>query len=243
MRSRPACSYSVRSKRSPRRPTDGAVTARAASSARGDAHVRRVELADHQVEQPPHFGWRLRAGDAGRVLRAHRVPVHAVELVVVEAVAHVGPRLAEDLHLLLREVDVELGGDRDRPGLTRFDRHHRDAALFEVENLAAVGRELRVGLGAGRRRQLARDRRFARQLVERVEVEVLLALGGRRQEQRPAVGADRLRGHIDADRQQAQAPPDVVEDDLDGCRRIARRLRVTLGCRPASARSRRRRRP
>ena len=95
----------------------------AAGRRRGDADVRRVQLADHQVEQPAHLVGRLRAGDARRVLRAHGVPVDAVELVVVEAVAHVGPRLAEDLHLLLREVDVDLGGDGDGPRLPRLDRH------------------------------------------------------------------------------------------------------------------------
>ena len=144
--------------------SDGrAVTARAAApAAGGHAHVRRVELADHQIQQPAHLGWRLRAGDEGRVLRAHRVPIHAVELVVVEAVAHVGPRLAEDLHLLLREVDVELGGDGDWPGHTCLDRHHRDAALFEVEDLAAVGRELRVGLGARTSTSTAARRRGSR---------------------------------------------------------------------------------
>ena len=102
----------------------------------------------------------------GAYLRPHSVPIHAVELVVVEAVAHVGPCLAEDLHLLLREVDIELGGDRDWPRYTSLDRHHRDSPLLEVEDLATVGRELRVGLGPGCRRQLPSDGGFARQFVE-----------------------------------------------------------------------------
>ena len=39
----------------------------------------------------------------------------AVKRVIVETVAHVGPRLPEDLHLLLGEVDVHLRGHRHRP--------------------------------------------------------------------------------------------------------------------------------
>ena len=103
-------------------PADAAVRRRGRRRRRrGDAHVRRVQLADHQVQQAAHLVRRLRAGDARCVLRAHGVPVDAVELVVVEAVAHVGPRLLEDLHLLLREVDVHLRRHRDRPRLARLD--------------------------------------------------------------------------------------------------------------------------
>ncbi len=228
MRSRPDCSYSMRSKRSPSRPTDGPSAPPpprppAATPICDALSSPTIRLSSRRISDGV-----CAPAMRGRVLGAHGVPVHAVELVVVEAVAHVGPRLAEDLHLLLREVDVELGGDGDGPRHARLDRHHRDASLLEIEDLAAVRRELRVGLGAGRRRQLAGDRRLARQLVERIDVEVLLALCRRREQQRPAVGADRLRGHIDADRQEAQAPADVVEDDVDWLRRIARRLGVTV---------------
>ena len=52
------------------------------------------------------------------------------------------------------------------------------------------------------RRQLARDRRLLRQLVDRKHVEVLLAGGARRQQEPFAVGADLLARDV--------APPDLV---------------------------------
>ena len=48
-------------------------------------------------------------------------------------------------------------------------------AVLKVEDLLAVGRELRVRLEARSRGELARDGRLARQLVERIEVDVDLA--------------------------------------------------------------------
>jgi hypothetical protein len=63
---------------------------------------------------------------------------------------------------------------------------------------------------------LTRHRRLARQLVDRIDVQVLLTGGARRQQQPFAVRADVLACDVDAGRQRAGAPADVVEHDLYG---------------------------
>jgi hypothetical protein len=124
--------------------------------------VRGVQLADHQAHQPPHFVGRPRARDVRKKLRPNPLPVGAVVLRVVEVVAHQLPALLEDFHLLAREVHVHLGRDRERAGrLALVERRDLYAAVLDVEDLLAVGRELRVGLEALRRGELARDRWLA----------------------------------------------------------------------------------
>ena len=120
----------ARSNRRPSRPTAGAA---AAGRRRADAHMRRVQLADHQVEEPAHFIRRPRAGDARAYAARDGVPVHAVELLVVEPVAQEVQACRKTSHLLLREVDVELRGHGERPRLARLDRARPDAALLEVD--------------------------------------------------------------------------------------------------------------
>src|SRR5262249_26186401 len=118
-------------------------TAPAASPAAAcrDAHVRRVQLTHHQAPEPAPPVRRLGAAHPRRVLRGYGVLVHAVELRVVEAVAEVGPGLPEDLHLLVIEIHVHLGGYGDRSRLAGVDGYDREASLFEVVDLAAVRRE------------------------------------------------------------------------------------------------------
>src|SRR5262249_60537101 len=102
-----------------------------------------------------------RPGDTWFISGADRVPVHAVHLLVEELIAQVGPRLMERLELLAREVDVELGGDGNRPRLAPLERDGVDAAAIEIQDLLAVGRGRRRALATRGRRQLARDRRAA----------------------------------------------------------------------------------
>jgi hypothetical protein len=83
----------------------------------------------------------------------------------------------ERFELLAREVDVELRRHADRLRLALLERDVEHAAAIQVVHLFAVGGEVRAPLRAGRRRELPRDRRLLRELVDRVDVEVLLAGG------------------------------------------------------------------
>jgi hypothetical protein len=127
--------------------------------------VRGVQFAHHEIEEPAKLVTRLCRRHARRVAGAHGIPVDAVELLVVKAVAHVHPRLAEDLHLLFGEDHVHFGVHGDGPRLPAFDRDDRDASLLDVKHLASVGRELRVRLGTRRRRELSRNRGLACEFV------------------------------------------------------------------------------
>jgi hypothetical protein len=124
------------------------IRAGAATPAR-DSHMRRVELSHHEIQQPPHLVGCLSTRNPCSVDCSNRVPVHAVELVVVETVPHVSPSLAEHFHLFLTEIDIHLGADSDLPRLTGLDRHEVDASLLEIKHFSAVGRKLRVRLRAG----------------------------------------------------------------------------------------------
>jgi hypothetical protein len=124
---------------------------------------------------------------------------------------------SEDLKLLAREVNVHLRRDRERARrLTLVERRDLYAAVLDVEDLLAVGRELRVRLEALRRSELTRDGRLARKLVEREEVYVRLVDCARNHQDVLTVGADGLIEHVHADGEQAQPTPYSVEDDLDG---------------------------
>ena len=87
---------------------------------------------------------RARAGDAWLVLAAHGLPVDAVELRIEEPVVQVRPGLMKDLPLLRLEFDVELGRDGDVLRLALLDRDGLDAVVVQVEDVLAVGRELRA---------------------------------------------------------------------------------------------------
>src|SRR5205085_7359948 len=190
---------------------------------RRDAEVRRVKLTDHQTHQASNLVGRARALDVWQKLVVNGLPVGPVKVRVVEVVAHVLPALLEDLCLLAREINVHLGGDRERARrLSLVERGDLNATVLDVEDLLAVGRELCVRFEAGRGGQLPRDRRLAREFVEREEVEVRLVLRARDHQNPLTVRADRLVGHVNTDGQKTQASPYAVEDDLD---RLVRRLR------------------
>ena len=82
----------------------GAIPANAQAAGEGRAgrraaraRVRRVELADHLVHEAHQLIGRLRALRERRVLGAHRIPVHAVHLLVEEVVAQLAPHEREEL--------------------------------------------------------------------------------------------------------------------------------------------------
>jgi len=125
---------------------------------RGDPHVRRVEVAHHEADDPPQLVGSAGRGRARAVGLARGVPVHAAERRIEEVVAQQRPRLPEDGQLVLGEIDRGLGGHRERTGFTPIDRDDVDAAVVEVVDLFAVRRDLRIGLVAGRRRELAGHR-------------------------------------------------------------------------------------
>ncbi len=127
--------------------------------------MRRIQLAHHQIQQTPHLVRRLRAGDQRLILSADLVPVLAVKSRIVKVVAKVGPSLPKHFHLLARKIDVHLGRYRERTRAS-LEIDCADAAVVEIEDLLAVGRELRGGLRRRRRGQLLGDDRIARQLVE-----------------------------------------------------------------------------
>ena len=192
MRSRPAARTRRGRSEGRARPVDGA--SRRAAAAPRDAHVRGVELADHEVQQPAHLVRRPRAGDARRVRRRARRPSPCRGTCRRRSRRACRSTPARNTSIFSCAKSTSSSArHRDRARLARLDGDDRDAALLEVEDLPAVRRELRVALGAGRRRELPRHGRLARELVERIDVEVLLPRGGRRQQQRLAVGADRLR--------------------------------------------------
>ena len=145
---------------------------------------------------------------------AERLPIDTVHLRVEEVVGENAPRLAKHRDLFTREVDVDLRAHVDRPGLPRLDVDDVDSPVLQVVHLAPVGRELRVVLESGRRRELASNRWLAGQLVERKGVEVRLAGGAGAEQRGLAIGADENRSRIHADREHADAPANVVEDDL-----------------------------
>ena len=65
-----------------------------------------------------------------------------------------------------------------------------------------------------RRRDLARHRRLARQLVDGIEIQVLLPGRVRGDDEPLAVGADRLVRHVEAGRHETESAANIGEDDL-----------------------------
>ena len=159
IRKRPLVSYSPRSKRTPMRPVTGAVSAADLAGA-GNPEVRRIQLPDHERDQPPYFIRCAGAFDLRTEARAHGRPVDAVELGIVEVIVEVAPRLPEDLGLLFGEGHIHLRRDGDRLRLAAFDVDGLQTSAFEVQHFFAVGRPLRVTFRRGRRGQLAGDRRL-----------------------------------------------------------------------------------
>ena len=90
--SRPPTSYSARSKSSRRA---GRATCCVRLRRRRDAHVRRVQLAEHQRQDAAHLVRRPRAGDARLVHRRARRPSRRRSSSRRRTVAQIGPRLAE----------------------------------------------------------------------------------------------------------------------------------------------------
>src|SRR6185369_13796210 len=115
---------------------------RSAERRRRRTQVRRIQLTYHQVEQPAHLVWCLRAGHERFVVRANLLPVHAVKIGIIEMVAQVGPTLPEHFHLLLREVDIHFRRDRNRTR-SSLEVHRADPTIIKIEDLLAVRRELR----------------------------------------------------------------------------------------------------
>jgi hypothetical protein len=83
--------------------------------------MRRVQLTDHQRQHPSKLVGIGAAGHVGRVGRAQRHPVGGVMRRVVEPVAQVRPRLAEDLVLAALERHLEFGRHGKRSHLPRLD--------------------------------------------------------------------------------------------------------------------------
>ncbi len=191
-----------------------------ASALARDAQVRRVQVANHQADDPPEFVGRAGPRHARAVSLARGLPVDAVELRVEEVVAQQRPRLVEHLLLLGREVHRQFGRHVERARIAPLDGRDLHAAGVEEIDLAAVGRELRVRLSPRRRRQLARDRPLGGQLVERVRVQVRLPADSRDDGRRLAVRTDRDVVHIEADRDERQALADVLEHGVRRSRRI-----------------------
>ena len=178
--------------------------------------MRRVQVADHQAHHPPQLiGHRRRRG-ALAVRLARLLPVHAVEIRIEEIVAEERPALLKHLQLLAGEVGRELRGDVQRPRLPRVDRDDVDPARVEVEHLAVVGRDLRAGLAAGRRRQLPRHRAIRRELIERVRVEIGLSRRAGNDDGVLAVGRDRDVVHVEADGKEREALTDIFKDGRQG---------------------------
>src|SRR5262249_7194963 len=130
-------------------------------------------------------------------------------------IAQVKPGLGKNLHLLFVKIDVDLRGHGPRPRLARVQIDDVDAALFQVKDLLAVRAELRVAFEPGGRSELPRDGGLPRQFVQRVNVEILLAYGARRNQRPFSVGADRMCSGVNADGQRAQPLPYVFENDLN----------------------------
>ncbi len=87
---------------------------RRVSAGRGTG-VRGVELADHLVDDVHQL---VAVGDVGHqrlVLGAHRVPVGAVQLGIVEAILHATPGVVEHLLPFLRLVDPDGDVEGDPP--------------------------------------------------------------------------------------------------------------------------------
>ena len=131
------------------------------------AGVRRVQLADHLVDDVEEF---LAVADVRHerlVLRAHRVPVLAVHLRIVEAILHRPPRVAEHLGPFGGAVDLHAHVEADatarrfapgargrrgraarRTGAASLPaRGHRDgvhAAALAEKDRTAVAREREV---------------------------------------------------------------------------------------------------
>src|SRR5690348_16358190 len=133
--------------------------------------------------------------------------------------------------LSLAKLDVHFRVQRDRLGLAAlFQRHREQLAVVEVIHLLAVGTELRVGLVAAGRRQLARDRRFVGKRIQRPCVEVGATGDARGDHQRLAVGTEHDRLRVEARWQQREALADAVGIDLHGFRFLRRlALRIVPG--------------
>jgi len=160
----------------------------------------------------------------GSTFRAGGVPIDAVEGGIEEIVAQEPPRLVEDDRLLLREVDVEFGGDVHGARFPLVERDRLDAPGVQVEDFLAVRGERHVGLRARGGGQLFGDRAIRRGLVERPRVEVLLSGGAGDEDRRLPVRTDERFADVEPRWDERQPLPDVVEDDLNGflCARLRR---------------------
>src|SRR5688572_2660771 len=104
--------------------------------------MRRIEFAEHQVHQATELGTCACAFDLRTEPLAHRVPVCAVIVLVIESVAHLAPTLLERGEL--RRIEVLVPLDRCRNGARLSASGHGDDAqltgLRQIE-LSAVAAE------------------------------------------------------------------------------------------------------
>ena len=87
------------------------------------------------------------------------------------------PGLVEHGAPLAREFHGEVGGYRKRTRVPPLEVGDLDSSGVEVHDVAAVRRELRVRLRAGRDGELPRDGRLRRHVVQGVRVHVHLPCG------------------------------------------------------------------
>ncbi len=175
-----------------------------------------VEFADKEVDVGAELVGGTGAGDVGSPFVVEFAPVVAVEGGVEEAPVEGAPGLFEDDAFFLIEVDLEAGGDGDGAGGTGIERQEADAAVFEVDELFGVRGEGVVNFAAGGGGELARDGGLARELIERVGVDLLLVGGGGEEDEDLAVGADDGVSGREAEGEDGEAAADAFEDDLDG---------------------------
>ena len=94
---------------------DSSRTARASLSAGRGTGVRGVQLADHLVDHVHQLMAVGHVGHQGLVLGAHRVPIGAVQLGIVEPILHAAPGVVEHLLPFLRLVDPNGDVEGDPP--------------------------------------------------------------------------------------------------------------------------------
>src|SRR5690606_6740344 len=96
------------------------------------------------------------AGDLWREARAHRGPIGAVHLRIVEPVALPTPRLLEHTHARGEEVVGHRAGGRHTAHGATLHVHRADATTVVEPHLTAIWRPHDVVLSTRRGRQLTR---------------------------------------------------------------------------------------
>jgi hypothetical protein len=120
-----------------------------------DAEVRRAELGEHLPDDVVELVLDLGVDRHVAILLAHRGPVDAVHLGVVEVVAHRGPGLVEEVGQFLLLLDLHRTDERHL--LAGLDGVRRLDAPDAVAVRAAVGREVDVVAAPARALSVARD--------------------------------------------------------------------------------------